>query len=659
MTLPDASRAPQLPRTMTVLLIVLGVVLGAISFAITMTMPDMAWHPARDAELRATYEAYQETGTLLIKETGSGSYGVQAPAPGPLTFATWDDDPGSYIIASLMGDVTGSASPYPGLKLAQALLVAIPLLWLPLAVARVVGRSRAGFALILLPLVVWLFNQGTVLVGTEYGLSDRVSTLPVYSLYGTAASLAFLSLSLVVLLSTYRLRWAGIVGATVGIAVLAAFGNLSRSLSGIGVAVAVGVLWWIFARGKWRWIAAVGGAALAVLLAVGLQNAMMTAINSARATTTGQAMTEVPDAHTAWHSLYLGLSYPQPLNGQPSRFGVTWADEYGWAKAREVDPDVLVASEEYDEIMKDLYLHEVTADPVGALILYAQKAIYLLKHFGGMVLFIGVGFAIGIAHSGRLRRSLLYVLAISAPLLFLGLIPPIMVMPMLYYYSELAAVLGLLCAISLGVMVWALLSWPSRIRVAQRVRNAPADADVVADTVIFVDGDPRSLKAGIPADHVHSTEAGRREMVLSHPARRILFVRDPSRLVPEAARRALESSATIAVVAGLPGRSLVGLLRKTILGSDDLSGAVAVAVDGAWGLRFAEVSQTVDALWYDEMAYAARLQGREVERVVETGANESEIGVVRAVGGFTRISLRKDEYIATFPPPTSRSVAVG
>ncbi|MFX3835056.1 hypothetical protein ACJBS4_11800, partial [Streptococcus suis] len=85
--------------------------------------------------------------------------------------------------------------------------------------------------------VMWLFNHGAVLAGTEYGLSDEHSPTPVYSLYGTAASLAFLSFALLLLLSTYRLRVSGLIVATVGIAVLAALGNLARAQSGYGVAV--------------------------------------------------------------------------------------------------------------------------------------------------------------------------------------------------------------------------------------------------------------------------------------------------------------------------------------------------------------------------------------------------------------------------------------
>ena len=260
------------PRSTSLLLLLVGAMLSAISFAAVVNMGELAWHPARDAELRATYEAYQDTGTLLIKPTGSGSYGVQAPAPGPLTSATWDDDPGSYLIASLMSHVTNSNSPYPGLALAQAFLVAIPLLWLPMAVARTLKSAPAGYALIVLPAVVWLVNYGTILLGTEYGLADSVSTLRVYALYGIAASLAFLSISLILLLSTYRLRTSVLITATLLIGVIAGFGNLSRSLSGMGVAATVGILWWLHVRGRWRWAAAGLASIIAIVLAVTIQN---------------------------------------------------------------------------------------------------------------------------------------------------------------------------------------------------------------------------------------------------------------------------------------------------------------------------------------------------------------------------------------------------
>lgn len=684
------------PRTTTTLLLLVGIIMAAIGFATVMFMPDMTWHSARDAELRATYDAYQETGTLLIKETGSGSYGVQAPADGPLTFATWDDDPGSYIIASLMGDVTGSDSPYPGLKLAQALLIAMPLIWLPLAVARIVGRARAGYALVLLPLVTWLFNHGATLVGTEYGLSDRVNTLPVYSLYGTAASLAFLSLALIALLSTYRMNLLVLTGATIGISVLAGFGNMSRSLSGMGIAAAVGVLWWIHARGRWRWVAALTGAVATIALATVIQTGVMTAINVQRAETTGQAMAEAPDAHTAWHSLYLGLSYPQPLNGQPSRFDVIWSDEYGWQKAREIDPEVLVASEEYDEILQSLYLDEVRGDPIGAVKLYVQKALYLGKHFGGLLLFIAVGFVVGMSIRSGPRARLARVLAISTPLLLLGLVPAIMVMPMLYYYSELAAVLGLLAAVSLGIIVWALSSWPARTRILERRRTA-ADSSAIAtgtgisvvvdqaalrteeldrlssglddgDELIVVSGAETSGSPELSTTTHRRVSAGGigqrlRSGILATTGDRVLMVgqrlmSEPADLV-ESARRT--HGAGVHVHPGSDGGTAEGLLRRLVLGSDEAGAGQVFVLDGEVAREVARTTQESGDLWFDEFAFAlasadALRESFPLEvKTNSVDSSEGRRGTVRALRGFLRIALRREEFVAAGPESGSKS----
>lgn len=472
MTQADRAVSPPITwsRLTTILLLCVGMLLGAASLGVVYSMGGTPWHGARAAELDATYTTYLKTGVLLIKPTGSGSYGVQAPTPGPLAAAAWDDDPGSYIVASLLGPLTRSDSPYPGLMLTQGFLIAIPLLFLPLTIARVFRRPAAGYALAALPLVLWLTNHGAVLVGTEYGLSDEVSSLPVYALYGIAASLAFLSLSLLLFLSTWRLKLWILIGLTLLFGVLGGFGNLFRGLSGFGIALAVGVLWWLNTSKKWRLIFAATAGLSAVLIASLVQGGVMAAINAARVEATGQSIEEIPSAHAVWHSMYMGLSYPTQITGEPSRFGVLWSDEYGWEKAREVDPDVVIASEEYDSILKDLYWEKVTADPLGAVGLYLEKFRDVVIHFGLMILVILGAFIVGIRRTGPQRRQLRAALALAVPTLILGLVPPVLVMPQLYYYSELSAALGLLIVVSIGVVGWLVATRLTRAEV-------PASAD--------------------------------------------------------------------------------------------------------------------------------------------------------------------------------------
>ena len=244
----------------------------------------------------------------------------------------------------------------------MALLCALPMLLLPVTVARVFGRARAGMAMLALPVLMWLAN-GTVLTGTEYGLADRVSPTRVYALYGLPASLMFLSLVLVAYAVTRRPRVRSAVAWTVVLVLLAACGNLLRSLSGVGIALAVAVVWWAAWKGRLRWLVAGAAAAASVVVASWLPGVAMDRINESRDRVVLAEASRLPDAHGTWHPLYLGLSYPSPITGDPSPFGVEWSDEWGWQKAREIDPDVVVASAEYDAIMKDLYLDAVTESP--------------------------------------------------------------------------------------------------------------------------------------------------------------------------------------------------------------------------------------------------------------------------------------------------------
>lgn len=458
------------PTATSWLLLATGTILAITSFIAVFNMPDLLWHPARDAELVATYDAYQKTGTLLVKQSGTGSNYTQAPSTSEYSSAAWDDDPGIYILASVLGKITKSSSPYAGLRAAEAVLVALPLIWLPLAVARVFRRARAGYALFLLPPILWLVNNGTILLGTEYGLSDSVSTLRVYALYGMGASLTFLSLSLLLLATTYRFKTRTLLLLTLGFGVLAALGNLTRSLSGVGIALAVGIIWWLNSSLKSKYLFAITGSVAALMIAVGLTTATMTYLNEQRAIATKQDLAELPDSHGTWHPLYLGLSFPEPITGVASELGIPWSDEFGWDKAREINPNVVIAGEEYDLIIKEVFWDTFTAHPVEALRTYIGKFLFVLKHFGAMFIFIGLGIGLSLTRQGNRRHALIAGSCIALPTLLIGFIPPVLVMPLLYYFSDLSAALGLLLALSLGSLCWYITTLPGSIRANERIR---------------------------------------------------------------------------------------------------------------------------------------------------------------------------------------------
>lgn len=691
------------PRSTSVLLILVGVVLAVVSFLVVINMPALGWHSARDHELRATYDAFRETGTLLVKAANSGSKYTQAPATGPWVSATWDDDPGAYIVASLMGLVTGSSSPYPGLGLAEALLVALPLLWLPTAVARIFKRPIAGYAVVLLPPAMWLLNNGTFLAGTEYGLSDAASPTPVYALYGIAASIAFLSLSLLVLFCTFRLRTSLLIAVSCGLVVLAAAGDLSRSLSGMGIAAGVGVLWWLHTRKKWRWVAGIVAALTAVALTIGLQSATMTGLNVARAAQTGQSMANLPDTHAVWHSLYLGLSYPEPITGQHSPLGIAWSDEFGWNQARAIDPDVVIASADYDLILRHLYVAQVKAHPLTVAKLYVDKFLFVVREFGGMISFILVGLVLALTRRASPRRTLAAAITVTIPTLLIGLIPPVLVMPLLYYYSELTAVLSVLVAIALGGLVWSLTARPAHVSVSECSRLSdrglppgPAAESAVHLSVVVpthngsavIERTLRTLADRLTAqDEIIVVEDGSTDgtgellhelearwsaapelVVLASPpgpgdvlrtgalasrGRRVLLTADdlPFGMTDYDQFTRLPEGVMVAIGSKARGR-IPRFLRSALLESRVGDTPGTVWADGEWCRSFAVISRESGSVWMTELVLAADLRGNAVIEVPVVADRSHETPKRRSrardrwqsVIGFARLAIHNDEY---------------
>ena len=674
------------PRSTSLFLLLVGLALAVVSFVVVLNMPELPWHPARDAELRASYDGYLETGTLLVKETGA--------ADGALSPAAWGEDPGAYIVASLMSHVTGSASPYPGLAIAQALLVALPLIWLPTAVARIFRRARAGYALVLLPALIWLVNNGTVLAGTAYGLSDETATVRVYALYGITASMVFLSLALVLLLSTYRLSLRALIAASVAIAILAGFANLFSSLSGAGVAAAIGVLWWLNGAGRWRWPRALIAAALAIIVAFGAQAAVMATLDAGRSAATGRSSGELAEAEGAAPPLYLEIT-------------------------RDADAPEDAAGDQADVSPQERDIAAVSDDPAGALKLSLQKLLFVIKHFGAMIIFIIVGYVLALTRRVPQRRPLTASLAIVLPTVVLGLLPPVLVTPLLYTYSELTAALGLLTAVALGAVVWSITSMPSHVRAVERTRlNARArllpftgstdpgrgtsaivptrnGEDVIAgtatalagvltadDEVIVVENGStdatREVLHRLSAtwDHpsrlvvIHS-EPGLGEAlragVLVSTGRRLLLTADdlpfgftdlegfrplPDDVVVAIGSKAHPDSAVTRSWRRTLQSRIFRFLREALLQSAVGDSQGTIWVDGAWGRSFAHLSRETGLMWTTELVLAAEQQALTVREVpvVLSGAHETGSSRFRfsdawqSVVGFTRLAVYKDDY---------------
>ena len=661
------------PRSTSLFLILVGLALSVASMAVVLSMPELRWPPAQDAELRATYDAYREMG---ISDEGMSSdaprFSTDSDSPGPIG----SGQPGPYLVALLASHITHSDSPYSGLGVVQALLVALPLLWLPTAVARVFKRARAGYALILLPAVIWLVNNGTILVGTEYGLADDVSVLRVPALYGLPASVVFLTLSLLLVFSTYRLSVVRLVGASVLVAVLAGLAGLS----GLGVSIAVGVLWWLNGPRRGRGLRALIASVISILLALVVHAGVTSALDSTRSDLSAQIAGVDSVEYGTWRDLYVGLSYPTPINGEPPMFDVEWSEDAAWDEAKAVDPNVEFGSEQHALSLRDGFLEMVSSDPWTALRLYVLKSLYVIKHFGAMLVFIVVGFVVALSRRSPHRKSLGAALAIAIPTLLLGFVPPVVGMPLLYYYSALSAALGLLVAVALGALVWSLTSMPAHVRASERNRlsgrlpvgsTSAGDLDRLSVVVptrngeLVIGGTVRALAAVLtPADEIIVVENGSTDETASVLARLSeswdlecgLIIRHSDPGLGEALRsgvlassggrllltaddlpfgfsdldqfKALPSEVVVAVGSKSHPGSVVSrsrlrtvqsrifrFLRAALLQSGVGDSQGTLWVDGTWGRAFALLSREAGLMWTTELVLAAEQQGIRVEEV--------------------------------------------
>ncbi len=438
-----------------------GLVLAVGTFVYVLSQPDFLFHPARDLELRATYDTYRQTGVLLIKPNGSGSWYGAVEGNG-MTRASGDDDPGIYLVASLMSHLTDASSPYTGLRWLMALVSALPMLVLPAFVSALVRRTWAGLAMLLVPLVALVTNHGEVLTGSNYGQSDDASLVPVYAVYALPGAIVFGSLVLLGYAYAREVSTRWLVALSIVSVAIAGFSNLLRGLSGIGVALALGVLWFVQARRSRRWVTAAGLGVVVAGLAAGVSllvpKLAMDLVEQQRADAV-TVETSSTMANAPWDNLYLGLSWPQPMTGEESTFGVPWSDEHAWARAAEERPGTLPFTPEFDEVMREVYLDEVRAAPGKAARLYAEKTAFTAEHFAAALGVIALGLVVVAVTARRLDpvvgRRLGVAALIAVPTVVFGFLPPVLVMPMLYYVSELVAGLAFLSVLSLAGCAWA------------------------------------------------------------------------------------------------------------------------------------------------------------------------------------------------------------
>jgi hypothetical protein len=324
--------------------------------------------------------------------------------------------------------------------------------------------------------------------------------------------------------------------------------------------------------------------------------------------------------------------------------------------------------------------------------------VYTAKHFAAMLAVILAAIVVVWRRPGRHRTVLRQVSAATVPILLLGLVPPVLVMPMLYYYTELVAALAFLTALALGGIVWALTTLPSVVRADERARARahalPATAEPVArlSVVVPASDDATVVRRALDAlgdrlgvdDEVVVVRPGASDAAdlrWDHPARLVVLDSEPglgnalrtgvlastgSRVLVGADRpvdpRDLEAFATLddAVVLAVgsqphpsPRRARVlPWLRRALLHTSVEDTEGTYWVDGRWARSFAAVSREQGPAWTTELVLAAQQQGVEVWEVPVparrstakrggTGRWRDRVGALRDVIG---LAVRRDDY---------------
>lgn len=663
---PTIDRRPpaHLPRSTRLFLILVGVVVALASFFIVLAVPTLSSAP----------------GPLAPRATGIAS-----------------GSPGFDLLLEAFGGA-GSESAWRAVSVVLAAMIAVPSFWMPLAIARIFRRARAGYVYLFLPLLLWLLNDGTILIGTEFGLYDDVVGARVPVSLGMVAAATFLGLSVALLLSTRALTGAGLAGATALLLLLACGAAMFGWLAGIAVGATVAVLWWhnLSARPR-HLLPALAVTVLVCAAAVGTSQLASLAVPAGAESTVA-----APD-EGMWQDLYSGLSYPRSTTGGPSDAGVEPSDV----------PDA-------DIDWQAAYADAVAHDPGQVVAIYFQKALDLVKHYGAMIIVVIVGFVLALTRRAGQRRSLFTAFLIAAPSLLLGAIYAIATIPTPFHLSILSAGLGYLVAVALGALAWSITSMPAHVRAAERNRmsgrqvqaNSPAEAATTSFELSFIiptrngaDVLPETLKLlgaelkdgdeviivenGSTDDTTAVVEAIAQEwphasaVVLTHSApglgealragvlasrgRRLLLSADdlPFGFTDMAEFEKLPASTVVAVGSKAHPDSVVTrsrlrtiqsrifrFLRSSLLQSRVGDSQGTLWVDGDWGREFALASREDGLMWTTELVLAAEQQGHRVAEVPvvlaprhETGASRFKIGDAwKSFVGFTRLAVYKDDY---------------
>ncbi len=266
---------------------------------------------------------------------------------GQLYAVDFGDDPGAYVYIPLLSRLFGVKDPARMLRYVYVVLVVLMVAFYPLLFYQLTRSLLAGLAA---PVVVLVC----------------VLAMGFVDIYWMAAWGALALLPIIFLLARDWSRF-GFV-ALIGIVLVAGWLSSIRSYSGLGVALAAGI---VLVMRRWRWWRLLPSLTLLAIVYLSISVFVFIPIRADRDHRLGSAAktVDVTSAHPLWHTLYAGLGY------LPNDHGLRFLDSVPLAVVEREAPGTPFLSSHYEAVIREAYLRFLRDHPGEAVRQYAAKAL--------------------------------------------------------------------------------------------------------------------------------------------------------------------------------------------------------------------------------------------------------------------------------------------
>jgi hypothetical protein len=304
---------------------------------------------------------------ILVKKAGSGQQDMQCCSVNGWMPAAWADDPGLYVVSAMIAIFTSTtiSESYSWFYRVFKALYFMGCIFLSWFIAR---QFRFRFSSVFCVLTV-------AICGTQLSLGY----LPFVNygigrgdlFYGSLSVVMFAAIGLVLLVASViretnkkLTNWVGIIS----VCFITAFAELFRS----GALLLLPLIFMTFCfsvkkKLLWWYVSCVFIGAWFASLSLALS------ITAVRWAQTGIPIDIGTTGHGIWHTLYLGLSFS--IDGSDTSFGIPWSDNYLYDLLLGTNPKLQLYSNEYQRLVRHMYLEQLAAQPKQVFTLYLAKSI--------------------------------------------------------------------------------------------------------------------------------------------------------------------------------------------------------------------------------------------------------------------------------------------